>query len=138
MANQVQSQLAGGILDQFHVSIGLNIQSKLTDWSGRQDIQYESMKGLMNADWHSLSDFNFQMGLYSASSHTLRIAWQIIKNLVLKNAKMLATLAHIPSFGSVPLGSSVLSLVGIQSILVAPTSILQNQQTFQATISSVK
>jgi hypothetical protein len=137
MSDQVQSNLASGILDQFHVSLGLNLQTKLQDWPGRQSLQYGSMKGLMNQDWHSLSDFKFQMNLYSSSSHTLRIAWSLIKNLVLNNAKMLASLIHLPAFGNVPLGSQVLSLVGIQNVLVAPQNILTSQASFNSTIKSV-
>ncbi len=137
MPDQVQSNLASGILDQFHVSLGMNLQTKLQDWPGRQSLQYGSMKGLMNQDWHSLSDFKFQMNLYSSTSHTLRIAWSLIKNLILNNAKMLATLIHIPAFGSAPLGSQVLSLVGIQNVLVAPQNILTSQQSFNSTIKSV-
>jgi hypothetical protein len=137
MANQVQNQLASGILDQFHVNIGLNLQTKLQDWSGRQDVAYESMKGLMVKDWHSLSDFNLQMSLYSATNLILRIAWDIIKNVVPNNPQMLATLVHIPGFGINPLGASVLSLVGVSNIIIAPQDILNNATTFQATISSV-
>ncbi len=137
MGNQVQSQLASGILNQFHVDIGLNLQSKLQDWSGRQDVQYESMKGLMNRDWHSLSDFNFQMSLYSSTNLILRAAWQVIQSLTPSNLQMLATLITIPSFGSVPLGSSVLSLVGVENIIVAPQDILGDTNTFANTIGSI-
>src|SRR5271170_6637064 len=104
----VQTQLAGGLLTQFNVSIGLNLQSTLTDWPSRQNTQYGAMQGLMNNDWHSLSDFKFQMALYSSSFHAGRIAWALIKALVPSNLKMLATLLHIPAFGSVPIGPSIL------------------------------
>lgn len=137
MANQVQSQLASGILDQFHVNIGLNLQSKLTDWSGRQDLQYESMKGLMNKDWHSLSDFYFQLSLYSSTNRILRIAWQLIKNLVPNNPKMAGTLVTLPKFSPNPVGRSVLSLVGVENILVASQDILKNRDQFNSTIASV-
>lgn len=137
MANNVQNQLAGGILDQFHVNIGLNLQTKLQDWSSRQDLQYESMKGLMNKDWHSIADFNFQLAQYSSTNLILRAAWAVIQSLVPNNPKMLATLIHIPSFGSNPLGSSVLSLVGVENLLVAPQDILGDADTFNSTISSV-
>lgn len=135
MANEVQSQLASGILDQFHVSIGLNLQSKLQDWQGRQMTQYGSIKGLMNADWHGLADFDFQMSLYSSANHILRIAWKLIKSLVPNNPKILLTLIKIPGFGQV--GMQVLSLIGISNILVAPQDILKNANTFNATIKSV-
>lgn len=135
MGTNVQSQLAGAILNQFHVSIGLNLQSKLQDWSGRQSIQYGSMKGLMNADWHSLSDFQLQLSLYSSTHAILEAAWQVIKSMVPNNPQMLLTLLHIPGFGLV--GQQVLSLVGISSILVAPQNILQNTNQFQSTIGSI-
>lgn len=137
MANMVQSQLASGILDQFHVTIGLNLQNKLTDWPSRQSLQYGAQQGLMVKDWHSLSDFNNQMSLYSSSNIILRIAWQLIKNLVPNNPQLLATLVSIPAFGSNPLGSSVLSLVGVQNIVVAPQNILESQSSFSSAISSV-
>lgn len=135
MGNQVQSQLASGILNQFHVTIGLNLQSKLQDWQGRQNIQYGAVKGLMNKDWHGLSDFNYEMGLYSATNNKLRAAWRVIKSLVPNNPKTLATLIRIPGFGQV--GQQVLSLVGISNILVAPQDILKSQTKFNSTIASV-
>jgi hypothetical protein len=137
MANTVQSNLASGILDSFHVSIGLSLQSKLQNWQGRQDMQYESMKGLMNADFHSLLDFKFQMALYSSTNGILQIAWGLIQAMVPNNAKLLATLIRIPSFGNIPLGSSVLSLVGVSNIITAPQDILTSQSQFNDTISSV-
>lgn len=136
MATAVQDNLASGILDQFHVTIGLNLQSKLQDWQGRQSIQYGAQKGLMKQDWHSLSDFNFQMNLYSSASHTLRVAWRLIKALVPNNPKLLATLVTIPGFGQV--GKQVLSLVGISNIIVAPQNILQDRNQFNATISAIR
>lgn len=135
MGNLVQSNLASGILNQFHVNIGLNLQSKLQDWQGRQSVQYGAMKGLMNKDWHGLSDFNFELGLYSSTSGKLRAAWRVIKSIVPNNPKTLATLIRIPGFGQV--GQQVLSLVGISNILVVPQDILNNADTFNSTIKSV-
>src|SRR5665213_969777 len=136
MSNEVQSQFSTDILNQFHVSIGLSLQSKLNNWQGRQDIQYESIKGLMNVDFHSLLDFKFQMALYSSTNNILQAAWALIQALVPNNAKLLATLIRLPNFGNIPLGSSVLSLVGVSNIVTAPQDILTNASQFQATISS--
>jgi hypothetical protein len=135
MANTVQVSLASGILDQFHVSIGLNLQSKQQDWQGRQQTQYGAMKGLTNKDFHGLSDFNNEMSAYSATNGILRAAWQVIKSLVPNNPSVTATLVNIPGFGQV--GQQVLSLVGASNILIAPQDILTDQVTFNATISSV-
>jgi hypothetical protein len=135
MADQVQLQLAAGLLNQFHVSIGLNLVHKLQDWPGRQQTQYGAVKGLMNKDWHSLSDFNSEMAKYSSASHTLRIAWALIKSIVPNNPKMLSTLVTIPGLGQV--GPEMKSLVGITNILVAPQSILKNASQFQSTIKSI-
>lgn len=135
MGTSVQNSLSNQLLDQFNVSIGLNLQNKLQDWQGRQDIGYESIKVQLSKEWHSLPDFNFQLALYSTASHTLQIAWGLIKAIVPNNPKIVATLINIPGFGQV--GSSVLSLVGISNILVAPQSILQNEQQFTSTISSL-
>jgi hypothetical protein len=137
MSNEVQSNLSSGILDQFHVSIGLSLQNKLSNWQGRQDIQYESIKGLMNVDFHSLLDFKFQMAMYSSTNNILQVAWNLIQALVPNNAKLLATLIKLPSFGNIPLGSSVLSLVGVSNIITAPQDILTDPSTFNSTISSV-
>lgn len=136
MPNVVQSNLASGILNQFHVSIGLNLQNKLQDWQGRQAIQYGAVKGLMNKDFHGLQDFYSEMDKYSTAGRTLRIAWRLIKAIVPNNPKLLATLVSIPGFGQV--GKQVLSLIGISSILVAPQDILKNQTQFNATIASIK
>src|SRR5580692_7336309 len=121
MANTVQVSLASGILDQFHVSIGLNLQSKQQDWQGRQQTQYGAMKGLTNKDFHGLSDFNNEMSAYSATNGILRAAWQVIKSLVPNNPSVTATLVNIPGFGQV--GQQVLSLVGASNILIAPQDI---------------
>lgn len=136
MGNQVQDQIASGILDQFHVSIGMNLQTKLQDWQGRQTIQYGAEKSLINKDFHGLSDFNFEMGLYSATHHTLRFAWRVIKSIVPNNPKTLATLITVPGFGQV--GRQMLSLVGLSNILVAPQDILKNRNQFNSTITSVR
>lgn len=135
MANEVQSNLASGILNQFHVNIGMNLQSKLQDWQGRQQIQYGAVKGLMKSDWHGLDDFKTQMSSYSATFRQGRTAWAVIKALVPNNAKIIATLVKIPGFGQV--GQQVLSLVGISNVLVAPQDILKSQSKFNATIASV-
>jgi hypothetical protein len=136
MSSSVQNQLAGSVLDQFHVSIGLNLQNKLQDWPGRQQIQYDSMKGLMNKDWHGLQDFNDEMTMYSATHWILELAWSVIRNIVPNNPNILATLLQIPGFGQV--GQSILSLVGIQNIIVAPQSILQNPTQLSSTIQSLE
>lgn len=135
MANQVQSQIASGILDQFHVSIGLNLQSKLQDWQGRQQIQYGAMKGLMQKDWHSLADFYFEMSLYSSTNNILRSAWSVIQSMVPNNPRVLSTLITLSNFGLV--GQQILSLVGVTNIVVAPQDILKNQAQFNTAISSV-
>jgi hypothetical protein len=135
MSNQVQSNLAAGILDQFHVNIGLNLQSKLQDWQNRQSIQYGAMKGLMKKDWHSLSDFYFQMSLYSSTDTILRNAWSVIQSLVPNNPRILATLVFLSSFGLV--GQEILSLIGVSNIVVAPQDILLNKSQFNSTIASV-
>ena len=135
MANTVQTQIASGILDQFHVTIGLSLQSKLQDWSSRQAMQYGSIKGLMNPDWHGLADFNSEMNLYSSTNLILRIAWGIISNLVPNNPQLTATLINIAGFGLV--GQQVLSLVGVANIIMAPQDILTNPSEFASTIASV-
>jgi hypothetical protein len=135
MPNTVQNQLAAGILNKFHVTLGLNLQGKLQDWPSRQDTQYGAMKGLMNKDWHGLKDFKIQMTLYSSTHHLLMIAWQVIKSIVPNNATILATLTVIPGFGQV--GKQLLSLIGIRNILVAPQDILKSRSQFNSTISSV-
>jgi len=135
MANTVQSNISSQVSNQFNVNIGLNLQSKLTDWPSRQDMQYESMKGNMNLDFHGLEDFNFQMAAYSATNGILSAAWNIIKGMAPNNPKLLMSLVKIPGFGQV--GQSVLSLIGIQSILVAPQSILQNPTALASTIKSL-
>lgn len=135
MAHQIQSQLASGILDQFHVNIGLNLQNKLQDWQGRQQIQYGAIKGLMQKDWHSLADFYFEMSLYSSTDSLLRRAWSVIQNIVPNNPRVLSTLITVPNLGLV--GQQVLSLVGVTNIIVAPQDILKDQDQFNAAISSV-
>lgn len=135
MPNSAQSDISSGVLQQFNVSIGLNLQSKLQDWPSRQSTQYGAVKNLVSGDFHSLADFKTQMTMYSSVSHTLRIAWGLIKQLVPNNAQLLATLVNIPGFGKV--GQQVLSLVGISNILVAPQNILQNPVQLQATIKSI-
>ena len=135
MPNSAQNDIASGDLQQFNVSIGLNIQSKLQDWPGRQSVQYGAVKNLVSGDFHSLADFKTQMTMYSSISHTLRVAWRLIEQLVPNNAQLLATLISIPGFGKV--GQQVLSLVGISNILVAPQNILQNPTQFNATINSL-
>lgn len=135
MANSVQSNLATGILNTFHVNIGLTLQSKEQDWQGRQNVQYGAIKGLMNSDWHSLADFNTEMSEYSATNGILVAAWAIIKNLVPNNPQLLATLISPPGFGKV--GQQILSLVGVTNLVVAPQDILEDTDTFNSTISSV-
>jgi hypothetical protein len=135
MANQVQSTLASGILDSFHVSIGLSLQSKQQDWQGRQATQYGAMKGLTTQDFHGLADFNNEMSSYSSTNGILMSAWNIIKNLVPNNPTITSTLVNITGFGMV--GQQVLSLVGVTNLLIAPQDVLQNSSTFDSTISSV-
>lgn len=131
----VQATLAQQDLSQFNVRIGLNLQNKLQDWPGRQQIQYGAVKGLATKDFHGLQDFNFQLSLYSSTHALLESAWKIIKSIVPNNPKLLATLLTIPGFGQV--GMQVLSLVGIQNIVVAPQSILQNSSQLKSTITSL-
>ena len=136
MSNTVENQIAQQVLNQFHVSLGLNIQAKLTDWQGRQQTQYGAIKGLLNKDWHSLADFKIQLQLYSNTSRKLRIAYAVIKSLIPNNAKLQATLINIPGFGYV--GQQILSLSGINGILLSPQDILTNTKQFNNTVSAIK
>jgi len=131
----VQANLSSADLAQFNVTIGLNLQNKLQDWPSRQQLQYGAVKGLATQDFHGLQDFDFQMSLYSSTHPLLESAWKVIKSIVPNNPKLLATLLNIPGFGKV--GMQVLSLVGIQNIVVAPQSILKSSTQLNATITSL-
>lgn len=131
----VQSTLASQDLAQFNVSIGLNLQNKLQDWPSRQNLQYGAMKGLLYKDFHGLQDFYNEMAAYSATHIVLQTAWSVIQGIVPNNPTLLATLLTLPGFGLV--GMQVLSLVGIQNIVVAPQSILQSSSQLNSTINSL-
>lgn len=124
MPNQVQNNLANMSLSEFNRPVGVSIIPAGQSWKDRQQVQYESMKGLLYKDFHGLDDFYEQMKLYSSSNAILKAAWSLIVALVPRNRKILQTLIYLPGLGLV--GKYLSRLVGFEKSFVLPNEILED------------
>ena len=132
MPNQVQNDLANMSLSEFDRPIGVSIIPAGQSWKDRQQLQYESMKGLLYKDFHGLDDFYEQMNLYSSSNTILTVAWKLIQALVPRNRKILQTLISLPGTGLV--GRYLAQLVGFEKSFVLPNEILEDPSSLESSL----
>lgn len=131
-APSVQTLTATAALAQYLRPIGVAIIPNGQDWSSRQRIQYEAIKGLMRADFHGLDDFKEQLNLYSATNiQILRPAYSAIRALIPVNRNILQKLVFNPVLG-MWVGRFLLKVVGFEKAFTVPTSILEDNLALKA------
>lgn len=131
----VQDLTATSALAQYLRPVGVSILPAGRDWSSRQQIQYEAMKGLMKEDFHGLDDFNEQMNLFAATNPMyLRPGYTAIKPMIPLNRKILMKLVFNPVLG-LWVGRLLLKLVGFEKAFTVPTEILEDNAALKTRLS---
>jgi hypothetical protein len=131
----VQTLTATTALAQYLRPIGVSIIPDGQDWSSRQQIQYEAMKGLMKDDFHGLADFNEQMNLYSSTNiQILKPAYTAMKPLIKINRNILQKLIYNPILG-MWVGKLLMKVVGFEKAFTVPQDILEDNVALKARLS---
>lgn len=124
MANgDVVSQISDQYLQQFNRSIGVSGMQKLQSFPELQKLGYNGQLSHIKNDFHGLQDFKSQMDKYSSTSHTLRLAWALIKYIVPNNVSISNLLFSAPGLGSV--GKAFQSIHGFGQVFsLSPNDLL--------------
>lgn len=134
MANgDVQQQVSAEYLAQFNLPIGVSGMQKLQSFPQLQVLGYNGQLGSMKNDFHGLQDFKSQMQTFSSVSTTLKIAWNLIKNIVPNNISIARMLISPPGLGSV--GSAFQSISGFGQVFSLQPGDLATPATVKAKVS---
>ncbi len=124
----VGEQIVIGTLSaqKINQSINIYLVKQSQDWRTRQKIAYEAIKGHLITDFHSLKDFQEQMGIVmKAAPVTMKVAWAIASRLVPLQRRLRITTVISPALGRV--GRFLITLAGFQSVFRVPTEILSKK-----------
>lgn len=129
-----QDNITTDLLDKFHRPLSINIVKKSRDWQFRQKMGYESMKGLMQKDWMSVSDWKEQISLYSKSLILLSGPISAITPLLVLNRKLLTSLFIDKIKGKV--GKFLQTMQGFDTAFVLSPETLNDEEALDERLSS--